>query len=92
MEGKDLSLIHGIGRHFAGRLEALGIRTYEDLLTADPREVARLLRTSPCTVRKWISHAKSFSRDEPVVSGRDRLDCKDMLALDCEYHHRDFFI
>lgn len=98
LEGKDLSLIHGIGRYFAEALEALGVQSYEDLLTADAGEVAlrlrqnRIMNVSPGMVKKWAYHAMSFSRGAPVVFGKKRLDFEEMVALDCEYDDFDFSI
>lgn len=98
LEGKDLSLIHGIGRYFAEALEAFGVQSYEDLLTADAREVAlrlrqnRIMNVSPGMVKKWAYHAMSFSRGAPVVFGKKRLDFEEMVALDCEYDDFDFSI
>jgi len=98
LEGKDLSLIHGIGRYFAEALETLGIQSYEDLLTADARDVARRLRrkritnVSPGMVKKWAYHAMSFSRGVPIVFGKKRLNFEETVALDCEYDDFDFSI
>jgi predicted RecB family nuclease len=97
LDGKDLSLIYGIGRHFAEALESMGVQSYEDLLILDPREVAHRLRrripnVSPGTVKRWVYHAMSFSRGTPIVFGRERLDFEEMLVLDCEYDDLDFSI
>jgi predicted RecB family nuclease len=98
LDGKDLTLIRGIGRKHAGALQAIGINSYEDLLTADPREVALRLRkrsvrnAGPRMVRTWTFHAISFARNQPVVFGKARLDCEEVLVLDCEYDDFDFTI
>lgn len=89
---KDVSLIHGIGYHYAGRLNRIGIRTYEDLVEADPEAVALALKEGQnvvgvATVRRWIAHAMSFIYGGPVVCGEGRLPpLEDFLSLDMEWN------
>jgi len=94
---KDLTWIWGIGRRYAAELERLGLRSYEDLLSADPDRIAPKLRlrglsVSPQMVAHWGHHARSYQAARPVVFGRDRCDFRDMLVLDLEYDRHIWLI
>jgi predicted RecB family nuclease len=87
---KDLTLLYGIGRHYAPVLEEAGIRSWEDLLDRDSAEVVEILRdrgmfVSPFEVDCWKRHAESWQRRKPVVFGATRCVCEPFLALDLEY-------
>jgi predicted RecB family nuclease len=90
LDAKDLTWVWGIGRRYAGELERLGLRSYEDLLSADPEQVAQQLRLRGFPVSRrmvdgWRQHARSYGEAQPVIFGEDRLDFRDMLVLDLEY-------
>lgn len=88
---KDVSLIHGIGYHYAGRLNRIGIRTYEDLVEADPEAVALGLKegqnvVGAATVRRWIAHAMSVIHGGPVACGEGQLPpLENFLSFDMEW-------
>ncbi len=85
IEAKDLSCISGIDRRRAAKLAELGVRSYADLLAADPQLVDRQLGISARVQAGWRAHARSYEDRRPVILGGDRLELRDMLALDIEY-------
>ncbi len=97
LDAKDLTWVWGIGRRYAAELERLGLRSYEDLLSADPDPIAQDLRrqgfrVSPRMVAGWCQHARSYREARPVIFGEDRLDFQDMLVLDLEYDRHIWLI
>ena len=97
LDAKDLTWIWGIGRQYASELERLGLRSYEDLLSADQDQVAAKLRmrgysVSSQMVAHWSQHAQSYQAARPVVFGRDRCDFRNMLVLDLEYDRHIWLI
>lgn len=88
--GRDLTLIWGIGRRIAARLEDLGIPDYDALLTCDPVEVALALRparvcVSPPQVHAWAQHAASYRDAAPAAFGTPAPVGDGFIALDLEY-------
>jgi predicted RecB family nuclease len=89
-ESKDLTRIWGIGPRYARLLEETGIKTYEQLATADPSAMIATLRGEKCCVSTsqidtWKHHATSYSTSRPVLFG-DRLPPPSgFIALDLEY-------
>jgi predicted RecB family nuclease len=87
---KDLTLIWGIARGYARRLEEFGITNYDDLVATESSIVVEKLRESRCygvsiaTVDSWKSHARSYSTLHPVVFGvLPNVDS--FIGLDLEY-------
>ena len=63
----DLTQIPGIGNATAKKLMAQGINTYEDFINADPKKIAKIVKSSEKKVADWISNAKE------LISGQDRV-------------------
>lgn len=86
---KELTQTWGVGRAYAGCLEEIEIRTYNELLAADSSTIVKALRdkkfcVSPAEVDRWKHHALSYATSRPVVFG-DILTLDDsFLALDLE--------
>ncbi len=93
---KDLTMIWGIGRAMAERLEALGLRSFKGLLRRDPERLARTTAgVRPEGVTAWQAHARSYLKRRPVMFGTERLPVGDMVVLDLEYYpaaHRIWLI
>ena len=90
VSSKDLTLIWGIGRAFAARLEEVGIRTYDDLLLVDTSAIVRELRqkqyfVSTAQVDQWKHHATSYCTLRPVMFGDPPMLDGRFFALDLEY-------
>jgi len=96
-DGKDLSLIWGIGRRYAQVLECAGVNDYEALIGADPRSIVGTLRreglfVSADQVTQWQAHARAYREAQAVIFGPP-LDIGDsFIALDLEYDPMDFHI
>ncbi|MCK4238931.1 MAG: hypothetical protein KAX33_07415, partial [Candidatus Lokiarchaeota archaeon] len=56
----DLTQIPGIGNATAKKLIAEGIKTYEDFINADPKKIAKIVKSSEKKVLDWISNAKEL--------------------------------
>jgi predicted RecB family nuclease len=89
-DGKDLSLIWGIGRQVAEHLEASGIADYEQLGNCDPAEIVSLLRNqrvnvSAHQVTGWIEHARSYGERRAIIFGSAPPIGDRFIALDMEY-------
>lgn len=87
--GKDLSMLRGIGRTYAGALERLGIVNYGALLTRDPMAVVDGLRplglhVSTRTVRQWQCHAQAYEEGRAVRRGRPPVGSS-FIAVDLEF-------
>ena len=57
----DLTAIRGIGPAVARKLNGFGVRTFADLASADPEDLASRLGMRPVTperVREWIAEAR----------------------------------
>lgn len=96
-EGKDLTLIWGIGRPYAAALEAMGIADYHALEDWDPIAIAAGMKErgysiSTTQVEKWQLHARSYRQTEVVRFGAPLAAGKDFIALDLEYDQHDPFI
>jgi predicted flap endonuclease-1-like 5' DNA nuclease len=61
----DLTVIKGIGPATQERLRSLGIRTFEDLATATPDDLAARLKSgqpvAKSQVRRWVDAARKAS-------------------------------
>ena len=58
----DLTKVSGIGAVTAETLNGFGVRTYTDLITADPVEVAQAVGgKSVATIRRWQNDALELS-------------------------------
>jgi predicted flap endonuclease-1-like 5' DNA nuclease len=53
-----LTKVKGIGEKRAAQLNALGIKTVDDLAKASVDEIAKSLKVSPKIVAKWVEGAK----------------------------------
>lgn len=89
-ERKDLTLIWGIGRHYAAALEEAGIPTWEALLASDPDAVVAALRAqersvSTAEVQRWQHHAACWASGDALFFGAEPFTAKDFIALDLEY-------
>ena len=60
--GSPLMQVSGIGEKRAAQLNALGIKTVDDLANASTQEVAESLKVSPKIVSKWVSGAKKLNK------------------------------
>ena len=59
-DGTPVDDVKGIGPAYSDRLGEIGIRSAEELATADPADVAAQISVPEKTVRKWVDRA-----DEP---------------------------
>lgn len=87
---KDLSMIYGIGRHHAQRLEEIGINDYDQLVVADSATLVKRLHerrcyVSPAQVDGWKHHARSYATARPVLFGAVPPLNIPFLVLDLEY-------
>lgn len=60
----DLTKVSGIGAVTAETLNGFGVRTYTDLITADPVEVAQAVNKGLVTVRRWQNDALELSNTQ----------------------------
>jgi helix-hairpin-helix protein len=71
--GDDLTRISGVGRVVAGRLAKAGIRTYEDVASSKPEELAAALVGLPaCSASRigaanWIGQARRLGGTPPAT-------------------------
>src|SRR5262249_12634655 len=90
-EGRDLTLIWGIGRKFAPALEALGVADYSDLITCEPHAIVAELRElgvsnlSTTQVKCWTHHAQTYRDAQPIIVGPPPPVGDQFIALDLEY-------
>ena len=89
-EGKDLTMIWGIGRRYAPLLEELGLGDYDALIDCDPRAVVLGLRAqqryvSVAQVEEWRQHACAYQQAQAVVFGPPAPVADTFIALDLEY-------
>lgn len=94
---EDLTLIHGIGSHYAPALERRGITSWRDLMACDPEEVVAFMRErryylSTATVEQWKCHATSYATGTPAVHGTDAPYPESFIALDLEYSSHTWLI
>ena len=87
---KDLSMIWGVGRHYAPALEALGLSDYDALAGCDPELVVEGFRkrgyfVSVERVELWRRHARAYDQAAPVVFGPAPPVADRFIALDLEY-------
>lgn len=87
--GKDLSLLGGIGPTYAVALEDMGIATYDALRSRDPAIVVDALRSrglyvSSTIVRQWQCHAQAYAEGRAVSRGRPPVSSS-FIAIDLEY-------
>jgi predicted RecB family nuclease len=94
-ERKDVSLIFGVGPVYWAGLDAIGIRTYEDLVVVDPEDLVwafnergQFTTAGARVIEKWKAHAMSYIHRQPVVCGRDQIPpFENFIALDFEYDY-----
>ncbi len=87
---KDLSMIWGVGRHYAPALEDLGLSNYDALAGCDPELVVERFRergyfVSVEMVELWRRHARAYNQAAPVVFGPAPPVADKFIALDLEY-------
>jgi predicted RecB family nuclease len=87
---KDLSMIWGVGRHYARALEALGLPNYDALADCDPELVVESFRergycVSVGMVELWRRHARAYDQAAPIVFGPPPPVADKVIALDLEY-------
>lgn len=90
LQNKDLTLVVGIGRHYAAALEAMGIGTWEELLGSDTETIVLRLRDhkyalSEDVVERWKRHAECWRAAEPFYFGSTPFSDAAFIALDLEY-------
>jgi predicted RecB family nuclease len=87
---RDLTLIWGIGRHYAHALEAEGIPTWDVLLVTDSEKIHAALKAHKYSrgideINRWKHHAHAWSTGEPFVFGSSPFESDRYIAIDLEY-------
>jgi predicted RecB family nuclease len=87
MRRRDLTLVWGIGRHYAPALEQAGIATWEALLSCDVEAIRAALKTSAYSVssdeiERWREHAASWGTGEARFFGTTPFTDHAFIALD----------
>jgi predicted RecB family nuclease len=87
---KDLTLVFGIGRHYAAVLEAVGVTTWEELASCDTATVLASFRkqkyaVSAAMIEQWRRHAECWRSGEPLYFGMTPFADDSFIALDLEY-------
>ena len=58
-----LTKVKGIGEKRATQLNAIGVRSIQDLANASPKDLAAKLNISPKITRKWVDNAKETGQN-----------------------------
>ncbi len=96
-QGRDLTLIWGIGSRFATVLEEIGIADYNALIDSDRRSVVLALRerrlyVSLAQVEQWCRHAQAYRDSQEVLFGPPPPVGESFIAFDMEYDPMNPFI
>lgn len=64
MSTKDLTLLRDIGVNEAEKLDAVGIRTIEQLANAEPKDLIQIENVRFDKAQEWITRAQNFLKGD----------------------------
>jgi DNA repair protein RadA len=70
----DLTKIPGIGKVTAKKLIAEGINTYEDFINSDPKQIAKIVKSSEEKVRIWVQNAKELILEDGIEISDEEIE------------------